>query len=56
VPTSGAVVLEVSRIGYEAKRVTVTIGGNAPLTQDVALTQAAFSLSAVVTTVTGQQR
>jgi TonB-linked SusC/RagA family outer membrane protein len=56
VPTSGAVVLEVSRIGYEAKRVTVTISGNAPITQDVALAQAAFSLSAVVTTVTGQQR
>ncbi len=56
VPTSGAVVLEVSRIGYEAKKVTVTISGTAPVTQDVALTQAAFSLSAVVTTVTGQQR
>ncbi|WP_353268065.1 SusC/RagA family TonB-linked outer membrane protein [Gemmatimonas sp.] len=56
VPTSGAVVLEISRIGYEAKKVTVTISGTAPVTQDVALTQAAFSLSAVVTTVTGQQR
>ena len=56
VTTSGAVVLEVSRIGYEAKRVTVTVSGNAPITQDVALAQAAFSLSAVVTTVTGQQR
>lgn len=56
VPTSGAVVLEVSRIGYEAKRVTVNITGTDPITQDVALTQAAFSLSAVVTTVTGQQR
>lgn len=56
VTTSGAVVLEVSRIGYEAKRVTVTVSGTAPITQDVALSQAAFSLSAVVTTVTGQQR
>lgn len=56
VPTAGAIVIEVSRIGYEAKRVNVTAGGAEPVTQDVALTQAAFSLSAVVTTVTGQQR
>lgn len=56
VPTAGAIVLEVSRIGYEAKRVNITVSGDAPITQDVALTQAAFSLSAVVTTVTGQQR
>jgi len=56
VPNTGAVVLEVSRIGYEAKRINVNITAGANLTQDVALTQAAFSLSAVVTTVTGQQR
>ncbi|MFN9205132.1 MAG: TonB-dependent receptor plug domain-containing protein, partial [Gemmatimonas sp.] len=55
VTETGAVTLEVSRIGYEAKKVTVTVG-SAPVVQDVALTQAAFSLAAVVTTVTGQQR
>ena len=56
VPTAGAIVLEVSRIGYEAKRYNITVTDGTPVTQDVALTQAAFSLSAVVTTVTGQQR
>ncbi len=56
VPSTGAIVLEVSRIGYEAKRVNVNVASSAPVTQDVALTQAAFSLSAVVTTVTGQQK
>lgn len=55
VTETGAVTLEVSRIGFEAKKVTVTVG-SAPVVQDVALTQAAFSLAAVVTTVTGQQR
>lgn len=55
VTTSGAVTLEISRIGYEAKKATVTIGST-PAVQDIALTQAAFSLAAVVTTVTGQQR
>lgn len=56
IPTAGAIVLEISRIGYEAKRVNVTAGGATPVVVDVQLTQAAFSLSAVVTTVTGQQR
>ncbi|MFN9204332.1 MAG: carboxypeptidase-like regulatory domain-containing protein, partial [Gemmatimonas sp.] len=39
VTETGAVTLEVSRIGYEAKKVTVTVG-SAPVVQDVALTQA----------------
>jgi TonB-linked SusC/RagA family outer membrane protein len=56
VPTTGTVSLDVNRIGYEAKKVTVTVSGTAPAVADVALTQAAFSLAAVVTTVTGQQR
>ena len=56
VPTTGAMVLEISRIGYEAKRININVTAGAPITQDVALSQAAFSLSAVVTTVTGQQR
>ncbi|HEY0931622.1 MAG TPA: SusC/RagA family TonB-linked outer membrane protein [Gemmatimonas sp.] len=56
VANTGAVTLEVSRIGYEAKRVTVTVTEGTPVVSDVALTQAAFSLSAVVTTVTGATR
>ena len=57
VVTNGAVTLDVNRIGYVAKKATVTLtGAIAPVVVDVAITQAAFSLSAVVTTVTGQQR
>ncbi len=56
VTTTGAITLDVNRIGYEAKKITVTVTGTAPVVADVQLTQAAFSLSAVVTTVTGQQR
>jgi len=51
--TTGPVSLEVSRIGYEPRKVALAAGA---AVQDVALTQAAFSLAAVVTTVTGQQR
>ena len=55
--TNGTVTLDVNRIGYEAKKATATLtGAAAPVVVDVAITQAAFSLSAVVTTVTGQQR
>lgn len=52
----GTVQLQVNRIGYEAKKqpVTVTAGGTA--TADVKLSQAAFSLSEVVVTVTGAQK
>jgi TonB-linked SusC/RagA family outer membrane protein len=56
VPTTGTVSLDVNRIGYVATKVTVTVTASAPAVADVALTQAAFSLAAVVTTVTGQQR
>lgn len=55
VPT-GALTLVVNRIGYEAKRVPVTVLANQSTSANVTLTQAAFSLAAVVTTVTGQQR
>jgi len=55
VSTPGAITLEVTRIGYEAKRVPVTVG-DGPQVVNVQLTQAAFSLTAVVTTVTGAQR
>jgi TonB-linked SusC/RagA family outer membrane protein len=56
VPVTGTVSLDVNRIGYEAKKLTVTVSASTPAVADVALTQAAFSLAAVVTTVTGQQR
>ncbi|BAH39360.1 putative outer membrane protein [Gemmatimonas aurantiaca T-27] len=56
VPNTGSVTLEVSRIGFEAQRVTVNVTEGAPVVADVKLGQAAFSLAAVVTTVTGQQR
>ncbi|MDF1503078.1 SusC/RagA family TonB-linked outer membrane protein [Roseisolibacter sp. H3M3-2] len=52
----GAVQLQVSRIGYTAQTVNVTVAAGQTATQNIQLGQAAFSLSAVVTTVTGQQR
>lgn len=53
---TGPIELLVNRIGYEAKRAPVTVLANQSATVNVTLTQAAFSLSAVVTTATGQQR
>src|SRR5262245_4645097 len=52
----GATEIVVTRIGYEPKRSTVTVTANGTVTADVSLTQAAFSLSEVVVTVTGAQR
>jgi TonB-dependent SusC/RagA subfamily outer membrane receptor len=52
----GTVVLEFSRIGFTPKKVTVTIAAGSPLVVDAALTQATYSLDAVVTTATGLQR
>jgi TonB-linked SusC/RagA family outer membrane protein len=51
----GTVEIQVSRIGYEAKRVSVNVAAGGTATLDVALAKAAFSLAAVVTTVTGVQ-
>jgi TonB-linked SusC/RagA family outer membrane protein len=53
---AGAVQLQVNRIGYEAKKVAVTVTAGGTATADVTLSQAAFSLQEVVTTVTGAQR
>ncbi len=53
---AGSVVLTVNRIGYEAERVTVTVAPGGSASVEVRLRQAAYSLAAVVTTVTGQQR
>ncbi len=53
---SGTITLDVNRIGYDPKKVTVTVSGTTPAVADVAITQSAFSLAAVVTTVSGQQR
>ena len=53
---TGTVTLQVSRIGYTARTVTVAVTAGQPATADVAINQAALSLSAVVTTVTGEQK
>jgi len=52
---AGVVDLQVTHIGYQAKHVNVTVTAGASVTSDVELTQAPFSLAAVVTTVTGVQ-
>jgi TonB-linked SusC/RagA family outer membrane protein len=52
----GTAVVQVNRIGYEAKRATVNVVAGQTATADVALSQAAFSLSEVVVTVTGAQK
>lgn len=52
---TGSVTLEVTRIGYEAAKLTVAVSG-ATAVADIKMKAAAFSLAAVVTTVTGQQR
>ena len=52
----GPITLDVNRIGYVAKKVPVTISATTPAVADVVITQSAFSLAAVVTTVTGAQR
>jgi hypothetical protein len=54
--TPGPNVIEINRIGYEAKKATVTVLANAPAVADFQITQSAFSLAAVVTTVSGNQR
>src|SRR5262249_8911668 len=52
---AGTVSLQVNRIGYEAKKTTVNVVAGQTVTADLTLTQAAFSLSEVVVTVTGAQ-
>lgn len=53
---TGPVEVVVSRIGYTAVRRAATVQPNTSITVDVTISQAATSLQAVVTTVTGQQR
>ena len=53
--TPGAHDVQVNRIGYEAKHVSINVGAGQTVTSNIALTQAAFSLATVVTTVTGAQ-
>ncbi|MCC6242780.1 MAG: SusC/RagA family TonB-linked outer membrane protein [Gemmatimonadaceae bacterium] len=53
---NGTVTLDVNRIGYDPKKVTVTVSGTTPAVANVSITQSAFSLAAVVTTVSGAQR
>jgi TonB-linked SusC/RagA family outer membrane protein len=53
--TAGVHDLQVNRIGYQAKHVSITVVTGQTATADVQLTPAAFSLATVVTTVTGAQ-
>jgi TonB-linked SusC/RagA family outer membrane protein len=53
---AGTIRLQVNRIGFEVKAATVTVVAGQTATADVALAQAALSLSEVVVTVTGAQR
>jgi len=50
---AGAVVLRVSRIGYEPARVSVTVADNAEAVANATLSRAAARLEDVVTTATG---
>jgi TonB-dependent SusC/RagA subfamily outer membrane receptor len=53
---AGSVELAVSRLGYEAKSVALTVNVGQTTTADVELTQTTTVLAEVVTTVTGAQR
>jgi TonB-linked SusC/RagA family outer membrane protein len=53
--TPGTVDLQINRIGYEVKHASVVVTAGQTARQNVALSQAAFSLATVVTTVTGAQ-
>ncbi len=53
---AGAQTLEFTRIGYEPKRSPVTLTAGQAAVINMTMGQAAYSLSAVVTTVTGLQR
>ncbi len=52
----GSTSLSIARVGYEARQVTATVTEGGTTTLNVELKQAAFSLAAVVSTATGQQR
>jgi TonB-linked SusC/RagA family outer membrane protein len=54
--SAGTVTLNINRIGYDPKTVTVTVTGTEPVVANVIITQSPFSLSGVVVTATGQQR
>jgi len=53
---AGSLTFVVSRVGYEQQRVTITLESGGSGTLNVALKQAAFSLSAIVATATGTQK
>ena len=53
---AGSAEVAVNRLGYEPKKVPVTFAAGQAMTLDVAMRTATYSLSAVVTTVTGSQK
>jgi TonB-linked SusC/RagA family outer membrane protein len=53
---AGAAELQVVRLGYQAQRQAVTVVSGVPTIANFSMVAATYSLSAVVTTATGQQR
>ncbi len=53
---AGAAQIRVIRVGYEELKKSFNVAAGETVTVDFALTQAAFQLSEMVTTATGQQR
>lgn len=54
--TPGSVEVQVNRLGYQPLRSTVAVAAGQAATLNFSMLQATYSLSAVVTTVTGQQK
>jgi len=54
--TPGTVELQVNRLGYQVAKSNVTVAAGAAATLNFSISQATYSLSAVVTTVSGNQR
>ncbi|HEY4133204.1 MAG TPA: carboxypeptidase-like regulatory domain-containing protein, partial [Gemmatimonadaceae bacterium] len=52
---AGTATIQITRIGYEAKTTTAAVTSGGTATVNAQLSQAAFSLQTVVTTVTGAQ-
>lgn len=53
---AGPAEVAVNRLGYEPKKVQATFANGQAMTLDITMSTATYSLSAVVTTVTGQQK
>lgn len=56
VPTAGTITLRVTRIGYEARQLPLTVVSGETQTANFTLSAASYSLTSVVVTATGMQR